>query len=92
MAINLTCMQCHMPYLIQIGSANLLGFTGDMPTHVVAIDPTKVNQFNEDGTLATGQISLDYACRRCHGTTKSDQELITAASGYHNVPENQIVP
>jgi hypothetical protein len=92
MAINLTCQQCHMPFLIQIGSANLLGFTGDMPTHVVAIDPTKVNQFNEDGTLATGQISLDYACRRCHGTTKSDQELITAASGYHNVPENQIVP
>ncbi len=59
-----------------------------MRTHVVAIDPRKISQFNEDGSLATGQISLDYACRHCHGTTKSDAELLTAASGYHANPCN----
>jgi predicted CXXCH cytochrome family protein len=83
---NVACVDCHMPYLIQIGSANPAGFTGDMRSHVVAIDPRAVRQFNEDGSLATGQISLDYACRRCHGTTKTDGELLTAASGYHEIP------
>jgi hypothetical protein len=85
-ALNLDCTDCHMPYLIESGTANARGFTGDMRTHVMAIDPRQINQFNEDGSLATGQISLDYACRHCHGSTKTDAELLTAASGYHNVP------
>jgi predicted CXXCH cytochrome family protein len=89
---NVACIECHMPRLIQSGSANPQGYTGDMRTHVVAIDPRAMNQFNEDGTLATGQISLDYACRHCHGTTKSDAELLVAASGYHEIPVPQQVP
>ncbi len=84
--INVGCTDCHMPHLIQSASANAKGFTGDLPTHVVAIDPRLVNQFNSDGSLASGQISLDYACRHCHGTTKSDAELLSAASGYHDIP------
>jgi predicted CXXCH cytochrome family protein len=91
-AINIGCTDCHMPYLIQSGSANPKAFTGDMSTHVVAIDPTKLRQFKDDGSLATGQISLDYACRRCHGMTKSDEELLTAATGYHIIPASQQVP
>ena len=85
-ASNIGCTDCHMPHLIQSGSANLSSFTGDLPTHVVAIDPRKISQFNADGSLTTGQISLDYACRHCHGLTKSDAELLTAASGYHAIP------
>jgi len=91
-ANNISCTDCHMPRLIQSGSANPKGFTGDMRTHVVAIDPLKVSQFNEDGSLASGQISLDFACRRCHGSTKTDAELLTAASGYHEVPASQLIP
>jgi predicted CXXCH cytochrome family protein len=91
-AINIGCTECHMPRLIQVGSANPQGFTGDMRTHVVAIDSSVSSQFNEDGTLASGQISLDYACRRCHGMTKPDEELLTAASGYHATPTSQPVP
>jgi predicted CXXCH cytochrome family protein len=83
---NIGCTDCHMPNLIQSGSANLQAFTGDMATHVVAIDPRKVSQFNEDGSLATGQVSLDYACRHCHGTLKSAVELQSAADGYHAIP------
>jgi predicted CXXCH cytochrome family protein len=89
---NIGCTDCHMPRLIQVGSANPQAFTGDMRTHVIAIDPRTVSQFNEDGTLASGQISLDYACRRCHGVSKPDDELITAATGYHAIPSDQQIP
>jgi hypothetical protein len=84
--INLGCTDCHMPNLIQVASANVKGFTGDLPTHVMAINPRQVNQFNPDGSLASGQISLDYACRHCHSTTKTDAELEAAAIGYHAIP------
>jgi predicted CXXCH cytochrome family protein len=89
---NVACIECHMPRLIQVGSANSQRYTGDMRTHVVAIDPRAMSQFNEDGSLATGQISLDYACRRCHGTTKTDAELMAGAGGYHDIPALQQVP
>lgn len=92
LARNIACTECHMPYLIQSGSANLKGFTGDMHTHVVAINPRIMSQFNEDGTLASGQISLDYACRHCHGTTKTDAELLNVANGYHAIPAVQQTP
>ncbi len=91
-ASGIGCTDCHMPRLIQVGSANPQSFTGDMRTHVIAIDPLRANQFNEDGTLATGQISLDYACRRCHGVSMPDAELITAATGYHEIAADQQIP
>jgi len=91
-ALNISCIDCHMPRLIQSGTANARGFMGDIRTHVVAIDPRQISQFNEDGSLASGQISLDYACRHCHGTTKSDAELLTAASAYHQIPATSQIP
>jgi predicted CXXCH cytochrome family protein len=89
---NVGCTDCHMPHLIQSGSANIQSFTGDMASHVMAIDPRKVSQFNEDGSLATGQVSLDYACRHCHGTLLSDTELQSAASNYHAIPAAEPIP
>jgi predicted CXXCH cytochrome family protein len=86
------CTDCHMPHMIQSGSANAQGFMGDMATHVVAIDPRLTSQFNADGSLASGQISLDYACRHCHGSTKSEAELQVAAGGYHAIPTTSPVP
>ena len=62
----------------------------DFRTHRIAIDPNQVKQFNEDGSLASTQISLDFACRQCRlqgkGTPKTDQELIDMATGYHTKP------
>jgi len=86
-AMQLPCIECHMPHM----SANAVGaptkFTGDLRSHLMAIDPTKLNTFNADGTLATGQIGLDFACKQCHGsgraTAKTDEELINMAMGYH---------
>jgi hypothetical protein len=63
-----------------------------MASHEMAIDPRKVSQFNEDGSLATGQVSLDYACRHCHGTLLSDTELQSAASNYHAIPAVESTP
>jgi predicted CXXCH cytochrome family protein len=91
-SLKLGCTDCHMPHLIQSGSANPRAYTGDLPTHVVAIDPRNVSQFNEDGSLASGQISLEYACRHCHGSSKSDAELLAAASGYHDIQATSQVP
>ncbi len=91
-ALNIGCTDCHMPRLIQSGSANPNGFMGDMRTHVMAIDPRKISQFNADGSLATGQISLDYACRHCHGSTLTDDQLLSAAGGYHDIPASAISP
>jgi predicted CXXCH cytochrome family protein len=92
LSLNIGCTDCHMPHLIQSGSANAQGFMADMSTHVVAIDSQQISQFNEDGSLASGQISLDYACRHCHGMTKSDAELLTAARGYHEISTTSQIP
>ncbi len=91
-ALNLSCIECHMPRMIMNATGNPLSYTGDFRTHVMAIDPVQIGQFNEDGSLASGQISLDFACRHCHGTTKTDAELQNAASGYHTRPEIQPNP
>jgi predicted CXXCH cytochrome family protein len=91
-ALNINCIDCHMPRPIQNGSANPLGMKGDFRTHVVAIDPQTVSQFDEDGSLASGQTGLDFACRQCHGSTRTDAELQSAAIGYHAVPESQLTP
>ncbi|MBC8331726.1 MAG: hypothetical protein H8E28_07070 [Anaerolineae bacterium] len=86
--INFDCVECHMPRLVQSAWANLDLFTADIRTHEMAIDPYQVNQFNTDGTLASSQISLDYACRHCHVegmvTPLSDAELLDAAINYHS--------
>ena len=88
--IGIDCVECHMPQMIKNTWGDAAKFTGDVRTHRMAIDPTQVHQFNSDGSLATMQISLDFACRHCHVsgqvTPKTDQELIQAATGYHTKP------
>jgi hypothetical protein len=76
-----------MPFMVKSAVGNVDTFTGDIRTHLMAIDPYQVGQFNEDGSVALSQISLDFACRHCHvnGTAmeKTDDELINAAVDYH---------
>ena len=51
----------------------------------------QIGQFSEDGSVSYSQISLDFACRHCHipdtGLAKTDEELIEAATEYHNLPQ-----
>jgi len=85
--IGMTCTECHMPHTIVSAWGDPKIYTGDVRSHVMAIDPYQVAQFNPDGSLAIPQISLDFACRHCHngiaGTPKTDEELIQMATDYH---------
>lgn len=89
-AMGTPCVECHMPRIVKSAWGDAAKYTGDIRTHLMAIDATAIQQFNEDGLLATTQIALDFACRHCHGggfaSAKTDDELLAAAAGYHNPP------
>ena len=93
--VNVACIDCHMPRVTKSALGDAERFTGDIRTHLMAIDPNQIGQFSEDGTVALSQLSLDFACRSCHnanGTArvKTDEELIDMATGYHTPP--QVMP
>ncbi len=82
------CIDCHMPRVTKSAVGDASKFTGDIRTHLMAIDPNQIGQFTEDGSAALSQIGLDFACRSCHveggmATVKSDEQLIDKATGYH---------
>jgi len=84
--LQLACVQCHMPDLISSAWGDSAKFSGDLPSHRMAIDPSLISQIDENGDLVP-QITLDTACRHCHyggiGSTKTDEELLQAAADYH---------
>jgi hypothetical protein len=86
------CIDCHMPRVTKSAVGNAELFTGDIRTHLMAISPTQIGQFSEDGSVALSQLGLDFACRNCHveggsASAKTDEELIDKAFGYHDRPE-----
>ena len=93
-AVGVECIDCHMPRLVKSATGNADMFTGDIRTHMMAIDPDQVEQFIEldDGSVVSAsQIGLDFACRHCHveggqATPKTDDELRAVATGYHERP------
>lgn len=92
---NFDCTQCHMAPMVQNGWGDAEKFTADMPTHLFAINPLQTGQFSEDGTTTLAQISVDYACKHCHGgglgMPKEDALLISTATGYHE-PQAPVAP
>jgi hypothetical protein len=83
------CIECHMPRVTKSALGDPEKFTGDIRTHLMAIDPNQIEQFNEDGTLALSQLGLNFACRHCHiedgkASPKTDEELMDAANGIHD--------
>lgn len=90
--LRMACISCHMPRVTKSAVGDPEQFTGDIRTHLMAIDPNQVGQFSEDGTMALSQLSLDFSCRGCHnpegaGRVRDDAELIEAATGYHDRPQ-----
>jgi len=93
-AVGVECIDCHMPRLVKSATGNAEMFTGDIRTHLMAIDPDLIEQFIElpDGSVVSAsQISLNFACRHCHveggqATPKTDDELRARATGYHSRP------
>lgn len=85
------CIDCHMPRVTKSATGNAETFTGDIRTHLMAIDPEQIGQFSEDGSVALSQLGLDFACRHCHveggsAMPKTDEELIEKAIDYHERP------
>ena len=85
---DVACIDCHMPRLVKSAVGNAEAFTGDIRSHMMAIDPAAVSQFSEDGSEAISQVSLDFACRHCHNPDgealdRTNEELIINAIDYH---------
>lgn len=91
------CIECHMPRVTMSALGDPSRFTGDIRTHLMAIDANQIEQFNEEGTESFSQLGLDFACRHCHvdggiASPKTDAELMQAANGIHSseAPEVEI--
>ncbi len=86
-AVKVQCIDCHMPRIGWTAWADAAKFTGDLRTHLMAIDPDQVSQFTTDGRFSQSQLALDFACKSCHGggkaSPKTDAELKARAKGYH---------
>lgn len=88
---DVQCIDCHMPRITKSAVGNADNFTGDIRTHLMAIDVDQMGQFDADGKVALSQVSLDFACKHCHTPDSdlalSDNILRNTATGYHNRPE-----
>ncbi|MCL4301115.1 MAG: hypothetical protein KJ077_35610 [Anaerolineae bacterium] len=89
---EVACVDCHMPRIVKTAWGDAEKFTGDIRTHLMAIDPDQIGQFTEDGKNALSQIGLDFACRSCHNPDGiapelSDGMLSGVAEGYHTPEE-----
>jgi hypothetical protein len=82
-----SCITCHMPKMVKSAWGDPEKHKADLRTHLMAIDPNLASQFSEDGTTVNSQITLDFACKQCHGggfaTPKTDELLKETATGYH---------
>ncbi len=83
------CVECHMARASKSALGDPDRYTGDLRTHLFAINPLATAQFNEDGSAAMPYLTLDFACRSCHyeggsATNVSDDELKDMAVGYHD--------
>jgi predicted CXXCH cytochrome family protein len=87
---GVACIDCHMPRMAKSAWGDAERHTGDLRVHLMAIDPTQVGQFSEDGLTANSQIALDFACKACHvsgsALEQTDEALIEMATGYHAQP------
>lgn len=81
---SVACVDCHMPRVTKSAQGDAEKFTGDIRTHLMAIDPNQIGQFSEDGSTALSELGLDFACKSCHGTSFDDATLQAEANGYHD--------
>ncbi|MFZ1768662.1 MAG: hypothetical protein WAU00_05650, partial [Caldilinea sp.] len=64
-------------------------FSGDVRTHLFAINPNAKSQFNRDGASAEPYITVDFACKGCHseegrGPVLEDARLQEVSLGFHD--------
>lgn len=82
--MKVKCIDCHMPKIVRSAEA-VSKWEGDIRSHTwkIATSPD-AKMFTEDGRLATGLVTLDFVCLRCH----QDRTVEWAASkvkGIHSL-------
>lgn len=83
------CVNCHMPHASKSAVGDPAQFTADIRTHLMAINPQVVDQFNEAGDESLPYIALEFSCKGCHnpegiGGEMPDEQLMEVATGYHD--------
>ena len=81
---SVDCISCHMPRVTKSAVGDLDKYTGDIRTHLMAINPNQIGQFSEDGSTALSELGLDFACKSCHLEMFDDATLIAEANGFHD--------
>ncbi|MCB9139289.1 multiheme c-type cytochrome [Promineifilum sp.] len=87
-----SCVDCHMPHATESAVADPAQFSGDMRTHLMAINPLANDQFDDDGAVSEPYLTLEFSCRSCHredgsGPNLTDDELQEFAVGFHDRAE-----
>lgn len=82
------CVDCHMPRLTKSAVADPARFSGDLRTHLMAINPHATAQFDKSGAAALPYLALDFACKGCHNEqgrapVLPDERLTEVATGFH---------
>jgi hypothetical protein len=82
------CIECHMPKATKSALGDPDRFTGDLRTHLFAINPEVMEQFTEDGKYSLPFVGLNFACKGCHfedgpAAVIPDEELKAFAQDYH---------
>lgn len=71
---GVTCADCHMPFAAKTAVA-FNDYKADIRSHQSKITLDKdAKMFNDEGTLANGMITTDYACLGCHQKVLTDAE------------------
>ena len=83
------CVECHMPRVSKSALGDLERFSGDLRTHLFAINPLATSQFDEEGAFSMPYVTLDFACKQCHyeggpASVETDDALREMAIGYHD--------
>jgi predicted CXXCH cytochrome family protein len=84
-----SCIDCHMPRITMSAVGDPARFSGDMRTHLMAINPLASSQFDKNGEFAMPYIALDFACKGCHNENGRapvlpDERLVEVATGFHD--------
>jgi hypothetical protein len=94
---NVTCVDCHMPPMVQTAAGDAARFKADIRSHLFSINPDpEAPQFRDEGAFAMPYITLSYACLQCHngdgGRERDLETLAKAAAGYHTRPTATPLP
>ena len=78
-----------MPRITKSAVSDPARFTGDVRTHLMAINPAGKSQFDKDGNFSQPYVTLDFACKGCHnedgrGPVLPDERLQQVATGFHD--------